>query len=95
MHIIFDYEKDMKFRPLADDGEITGLLSNDVDFNNFLIEWNEMRKKHYNDEITDEEFEDWKLSYPDSLKKDYVPFEESNLKRFHNSMSVKVPPEIK
>ncbi|WP_211660247.1 helix-turn-helix domain-containing protein, partial [Peptoniphilus faecalis] len=64
MHIIFDYEKDMKFRPLAGDGEITGLLSNDVDFNNFLIEWNEMRKKHYNDEITDEEFEDWKLSYP-------------------------------
>ena len=64
MHIIFDYEKDMKFRPLAGDGEITGLLSNDVDFNNFLIEWNEMRKRHYNDEITDEEFEDWKLSYP-------------------------------
>lgn len=53
MHIIFDYEKDMKFRPLAGDGAITGLLSNDVDFNNFLIEWNEMRKKHYNDEITD------------------------------------------
>ena len=64
MHIIFDYEKDMKFRPSTGDGEITGLLSNDVDFNNFLIEWNEMRKKHYNDELTDEEFEDWKLSYP-------------------------------
>ena len=95
MHIIFDYEKDVKFRPLAGDGEITGLLSNDVDFNNLLIELNEMRKKHYNDEITDEEFEDLKVNYPDSLKKDYVPFEESNLKRFHNSMSVKVPPEIK
>ena len=95
MHIIFDYEKDMKFRPLAGDGEIAGLLSNDIDFNNLLIELNEMRKKHYNDEITDEEFEDWKLSYLDSLKKDYVPFEESNLKRFNNGMSVKVPPEIK
>lgn len=54
-----------------------------------------MKKKYYNDEITDEEFEDWKANYPDSLKKDYVPFEESNLKRFHNSMSVKIPPEIK
>lgn len=64
VHIIFDYEKDIKFRPLADDGEITGLLLNDLDFNNFLIEWDEMRKKHYNGEITDEEFEDWKLSYP-------------------------------
>lgn len=70
--IIFDYEKDMKFRSLTDDGEITGLLSNDVDFNYFLIEWNEMRKKHYNGEISDEELEDWKLSYPKksrSLKK--------------------------
>lgn len=37
-------KKDMKFRPLAGEGEITGLLSNDVDFNNFLIEWNEMKK---------------------------------------------------
>lgn len=64
MHIIFDYEKDMKFRASAGDGEITGFLSNDVDFNIFFIEWNEMRKRHYNDEITDEEFEDWKLSYP-------------------------------
>ncbi|MDK7186530.1 hypothetical protein [Facklamia hominis] len=64
VHIIFDYEKDIKFRPLADDGEITGLLLNDLDFNNYLIEWDEMRKKHYNGEITDEEFEDWKLSYP-------------------------------
>jgi len=53
----------MKFSPLAADGEITGLLSNDVVFNNFIPEFNEMRKNHYNDEITDEEFEDWKLSY--------------------------------
>ena len=30
----------------------------------FLVEWDEMRKKHYNGEITDEEFEDWKLSFP-------------------------------
>lgn len=64
MHIIFDYEKDTKFRPLVGEGETTSLLSNDQDFNNFLIEWDEMRKKHYNEEISDEEFEDWKLSFP-------------------------------
>lgn len=63
-YLIFDYEKDMKFRPSTIDGEIASLLSNDLRFNNFLIKWNEMRKKHYNDEITDKEFEDWKLSYP-------------------------------
>ena len=41
-----------------------GLLSHDMNLNDFLIEWDEIRKKHYNGEITDEEFEDWKLSYP-------------------------------
>ncbi len=54
-----------------------------------------MKEKYENNEITKEALEDWKVNYPDSLKKDYVPFEESNLKRFHNSMSVKIPPEIK
>ena len=54
-----------------------------------------MKEKYENNEITKEALEDWKANYPDSLKKDYVPFEESNLKRFNNSMSVKVPPEMK
>ena len=63
MHIIFDYEKEMKLRPLID-GATSALLSHDINFNYFLVEWDEMRKKHYNGEITDEEFEDWKLSFP-------------------------------
>lgn len=63
MQIIFDYEEDLKIRPLIEDSTI-GVLSHDMTFNDFLIEWDEMRKKHYNGEITDEEFEDWKLSYP-------------------------------
>lgn len=63
MHIIFDYEKEMKLRPLIDESS-SALLSHDMNFNDFLVEWDEMRKKHYNDKITDEEFEDWKLSYP-------------------------------
>lgn len=64
MHIIFDYEKEMKFRPLAGNGEPTSLLSHNPHFDDFLVEWDEMRKKHYKGEITDEEFEDWKLSFP-------------------------------
>lgn len=63
IHIIFDYEKEMKLRPLVDDSTYA-LLSHDMNFNDFLVEWDEMRKKHYDGEITDEEFEDWKLSYP-------------------------------
>lgn len=58
-------------------------------------QWQEMKEKYENNEITKEALEDWKANYPDSLKKEYVPFEESNLKRFNNGMSVKVPPETK
>ena len=39
MHIIFDYEKEMKFRPLAGNGEPTALLSHSPHFDDFLIEW--------------------------------------------------------
>ena len=63
IHIISDYEKEMKLRSLVDD-TTSALLSHDMNLNDFLIEWYEMRKKHYNGEITDEEFEDWKLSFP-------------------------------
>lgn len=63
IHIIFDYEEEKKLRPLIDESS-SALLSHDMNFNDFLVEWDEMRKKHYNGEITDEEFEDWKLSYP-------------------------------
>lgn len=60
-----------------------------------LEQWQKMKEKYENNEITKEALEDWKANFPDSLKKDYVPFEESNLKRFNNAMSVKVPLEIK
>ena len=68
MHIIFDYEKEMKFRPLVWNGEPTALQSHSTHFDDFLIEWDEMRKKHYNGKITDEELEDWKLSFPKKLR---------------------------
>ena len=60
MHIIFDYEKEMKLRKRID-GATSALLLHDMNFNDFPVEWDEMRKKYYNVEITDEEFEDWKL----------------------------------
>ncbi|WP_129721404.1 helix-turn-helix domain-containing protein [Xylanivirga thermophila] len=63
MQILFDFEDILKIRPLVEDST-RGLISHDMDFNDFLLEWDEMRRKHYNGEISDEEFEDWKLSYP-------------------------------
>ena len=57
----------MKLRPLVDDAT-SALLSHDMNFNDFLVEWDEMRKKHYNGEITDEEFEDLRLSYDELAK---------------------------
>ena len=59
--IIFDYEEFIKLRPLIEEGT-QALMSQDVNFNDFLVEWDEMRKKHYNEEITDDEFRDWKLN---------------------------------
>ena len=67
MQILFDYEDILKIRPLVEDST-RGLISHDMDFNDFLLEWDEMRKKHYNGEISDEEFDDWKLSYPKKSK---------------------------
>ena len=55
--------KEMKLIPLID-VTTSALLSHDMNFNDFLVEWDEMRKKHYNGEITDGEFEYWKLFYP-------------------------------
>lgn len=63
MQIVFDYEDELKIRPLVE-GSTTGLMFHDSNFNDFIKEWDEMRKKHYNGEISDEEFRDWKLSYP-------------------------------
>lgn len=63
MQILFDYEDNLKIRPLIEESTI-GLISHDENFNDFLIEWDEMKKKHYNGEISDDEYEDWKLSYP-------------------------------
>mgnify|MGYP001164612633 FL=1 len=60
--IIFDYEEFIKLRPLIEEGT-QALMSQDINFNDFLVEWDEMRKKHYNEEITDDEFRDWKWSY--------------------------------
>ena len=68
MHIIFDYEKEMKFRPFAGQGEPTALLSHNPHFDDFLVEQDEMRKKHYNGEISDEELEDWKLPFPKKIE---------------------------
>lgn len=67
MQILFDYEENLKIRPLVEDSTI-GLIFHDMNLNGFLVEWDEMRKRHYNGEITDDKFEDWKLSHPKKSK---------------------------
>lgn len=54
-----------------------------------------MKEKYENNKITKEALQNWKASYPESLKKDYVPFEESNVKFYRSGINAKVPPEIK
>ena len=62
--IIFDLETNFTLRPYRDESGMSFLMSNSPEFNDFLKEWDDMRKKHYNNEISDEEFRDWKISYP-------------------------------
>lgn len=64
MQMFFDYEREIKLIPVFDKDNSIKLISIDSKFKDFLIEWYEMKQKHYNGEITDVEFEDWKLSYP-------------------------------
>ncbi len=62
---------------------------------NMLEQWQEMKEKYENNEITKEALQDWKANYPDSLKKDYVPFEESNVKFYRKGITAKIPLDIK
>lgn len=61
---------------------------------NMLEQWQKMKEKYENNEITKEALQDWKSNYPDSLKKDYVPFEESNVKFYRKGITAKVPLDI-
>lgn len=54
-----------------------------------------MKEKYENNEITKEALQDWKANYPEGLKKDYIPFEKSNVKFYRKSISAKISPDIK
>ncbi|AIZ37256.1 carbamoyl-phosphate synthase large subunit [Parvimonas micra] len=60
-----------------------------------LEDWQKMKQKYENNEITKEALQDWKVNYPDSPKKDHVPFEESNVKFYKSGINAKVPPDLK
>ena len=93
---------EVNIRPvqLSDDSDMTVLGvyfgSEAILRNNLMLEqWQKRKEKYDNNEITKEALENWKANYPESLKKDYVPFEESNVKFYRNGISAKIPPEIK
>lgn len=93
---------EVNIRPvqLSDDSDMTVLgvyfgSEAILRINLMLEQWQKRKEKYDNNEITKEALEDWKANYPESLKKDYVPFEESNVKFYRNGISAKIPPEIK
>ena len=55
-----------------------------------LEQWQKMKEKYENNEITKEALQDWKADYPEGLKKDYVPFEESNVKFYKSGINAKI-----
>ena len=60
--IIFDLETNFTLRPYRDESGMSFLMSNSPEFNDFLKEWDDMRKKHYKNEILEEESRDGKIS---------------------------------
>lgn len=60
-----------------------------------LEQWQKTKEEYANNEITRETLQNWKANYPDSLKKDYVPFEESNVKFYRKGTAAKIPSDIK
>ena len=54
-----------------------------------------MKEKYENTEVTKEALQNWRSNYPDSPKKDYVSFEESNIKSYRKGIAAKIPPDIK
>lgn len=68
MQVVFDYEEELNIRPLVEEST-TGLKFHNKIYNDFNLEWDEMRKKLYDEEISDEEFRDWRLSYPERSSK--------------------------
>lgn len=93
----------MKIRPVILNDEdpeytITGVYFGSeaiLRIRGMLDKWQEIKEKYENNEITKEALQDWKANYPDSLKKDYVPFEESNVKFYRGGIGAKIPPDIK
>ena len=58
---------------------------------NMLDQWQEMKEKYENNERSLTGLE----GYPDSLKKYYIPFEESNVKFYRKGITAKITPDIK
>lgn len=94
---------EVKIRPVTLNDEdpeytITGIYFGSeaiLKIRNMLKQRQEMEEKYENNEITKEALQDWKTNYPDSLKKDYLPFEENNVKFYRKGITAKIPPDIK
>ena len=62
IQIILDFESDFGFVPCTQ-SEIPKLKSSSEVFNDFLKDWNEIRLKKYNYEITEDQLMEWIISY--------------------------------
>ena len=94
---------EVKIRPVILNDEDLGYTTTGIYFGseailrirNILEQRQEIKEKYENNEITKEALQDWKSNYPDNLKKDYVPFEESNAKFYKSGINTKIPLDVK
>ena len=71
IQLILDLEPDFGFSPCTQ-SEIPILKSSNESFNNFLKDWDEMRLKKYNYEISEEKLFKWIISYNPGNHKDEI-----------------------
>ena len=71
IQLILDLEPDFGFSPCTQ-SEIPKLKSSNESFNNFLKDWDEMRLKKYNYEISEEKLFKWIISYNPGNHKDEI-----------------------
>ena len=62
--IIFDLETNFTLRPYRDESGMSFLMSNSPEFNDFLKEWTIRKEELKSGEITQDEYFEWKINWP-------------------------------
>lgn len=70
MHILFKLEEIAAITPYINEGEVYLKIKNDTTNSNiikYIKEWDKVYKQLLSDEITEEDYEEWKITFPEYI----------------------------